>query len=271
MDATQRYENTLIAILFFTWGTVFLDRMSQLYLAPYFAPEFHLSSEQIGTLASVLAITWAASTFFRRSIGPGGPAASIDSRSVRLLDLVVDVGPGARLPPTAVHARADGHCGRTDVVDYDDPDRGVVAGQPAGTKYWFGSECRCARWSGSSAGIDDASRQPLGLAVGLFCCRHSGIAGWFLDLEVRERAFRKRGDNPPKTICGRVLFPAALSQHLVMLSGCDRFYVVVVCIERIRAALHYRSGASAADHGGVFVGRERTGQFFSGLSSAFAF
>jgi predicted MFS family arabinose efflux permease len=64
MDSTKRYENTLVAILFFTWGTVFLDRMSQLYLAPYFAPEFHLSREQIGTLASVLAITWAASTFF---------------------------------------------------------------------------------------------------------------------------------------------------------------------------------------------------------------
>src|SRR5580704_19629936 len=64
MDSTKRYENTLVAILFFTWGTVFLDRMSQLYLAPYFAPEFHLSREQIGTLASVLAITWAVSTFF---------------------------------------------------------------------------------------------------------------------------------------------------------------------------------------------------------------
>lgn len=64
MDVARRYENTLVAILFFTWGTVFLDRMSQLYLAPYFAPEFHLSRGQIGTLASVLAITWAASTFF---------------------------------------------------------------------------------------------------------------------------------------------------------------------------------------------------------------
>jgi MFS family permease len=38
--------------------------MSLLYLAPYFAPEFHLSHAQIGTLASVLAITWAGSTFF---------------------------------------------------------------------------------------------------------------------------------------------------------------------------------------------------------------
>lgn len=63
MDRSRRYENTLIAILFFTWGTVFLDRMSQMYLAPYFAPEFHLTPQQIGTLASALAITWAASTF----------------------------------------------------------------------------------------------------------------------------------------------------------------------------------------------------------------
>lgn len=63
MDGSRRYENTLIAILFFTWGTVFLDRMSQMYLAPSFAPEFHLNPKQIGTLASVLAITWAVSTF----------------------------------------------------------------------------------------------------------------------------------------------------------------------------------------------------------------
>jgi MFS family permease len=63
MGQSRRYENSLVAILFFTWGTVFLDRMSQLYLAPYFAPEFHLSHEQVGTVASVLAITWAASTF----------------------------------------------------------------------------------------------------------------------------------------------------------------------------------------------------------------
>ena len=51
-------------ILFLTWGTVFLDRMSQLYLAPYFAPEFHLSDQQIGFLASVVSITWALSALF---------------------------------------------------------------------------------------------------------------------------------------------------------------------------------------------------------------
>ena len=63
MDSSCRYEIRLVAVLFFAWGTVFLDRMSQLYLAPYFAPEFHLGEKQIGTLASVLAITWAMSTF----------------------------------------------------------------------------------------------------------------------------------------------------------------------------------------------------------------
>ena len=62
MDHSKRYENTLVAILFLTWGTVFLDRMSQLYLAPYIVPEFHLTHRQVGMLASVLAITWAIST-----------------------------------------------------------------------------------------------------------------------------------------------------------------------------------------------------------------
>ncbi len=61
---SRAYENLLVLILFLTWGTVFLDRMSQLYLAPYFAPEFRLTSEQIGFLASVTAIAWAISGFF---------------------------------------------------------------------------------------------------------------------------------------------------------------------------------------------------------------
>lgn len=62
MQTGERYEKSLVIILFFTWGTVFLDRMSQLYLAPYIAPEFHLTHEQVGALASALAITWALST-----------------------------------------------------------------------------------------------------------------------------------------------------------------------------------------------------------------
>lgn len=61
---SRAYESFLVLVLFLTWGTVFLDRMSQLYLAPYFAPEFRLNSEQIGFLASVTAIAWAISGFF---------------------------------------------------------------------------------------------------------------------------------------------------------------------------------------------------------------
>jgi len=64
MDQPKRYENTLLAILFFTWGTVFLDRTSQHYLAPYFVPEFHLSAQQVGLLGSAVAVTWAVSTLF---------------------------------------------------------------------------------------------------------------------------------------------------------------------------------------------------------------
>jgi MFS family permease len=63
VENSRNYERTLILVLFFTWGTVFLDRMSQLYLAPYFAPEFHLTTQQIGGLAAILAICWAASGF----------------------------------------------------------------------------------------------------------------------------------------------------------------------------------------------------------------
>jgi predicted MFS family arabinose efflux permease len=62
INRDRGYEYRLVAILFFAWGTVFLDRMSQFYLGPYFAPEFQLTHEQIGVLASVLAISWAVST-----------------------------------------------------------------------------------------------------------------------------------------------------------------------------------------------------------------
>ena len=64
MDKSKRYEKTLLAILFFSWGTVFLDRTSQHYLAPYFAPELHMNHQQIAMLGSVVAITWALSTLF---------------------------------------------------------------------------------------------------------------------------------------------------------------------------------------------------------------
>jgi predicted MFS family arabinose efflux permease len=56
---TKRYETGLVVLLFLTWGTVFLDRMSVVYLAPFIAPELHLSHAQVGLLVSALALAWA--------------------------------------------------------------------------------------------------------------------------------------------------------------------------------------------------------------------
>src|SRR5256885_3271430 len=56
---SARYELGLVVLLFLTWGTVFLDRMSLLYLAPFIAPELHLSHTQVGLLISALALAWA--------------------------------------------------------------------------------------------------------------------------------------------------------------------------------------------------------------------
>ena len=57
----RRLETRVVAIMFVTWGIVFLDRMAVLYLAPYIAPDLHLSSAQIGFLAGVMAACWAVS------------------------------------------------------------------------------------------------------------------------------------------------------------------------------------------------------------------
>lgn len=61
MPITKRYQTGLVVLFFFTWGSVFLARMSVLYLAPFIVPELHLSHEQVGLLASALALAWAAS------------------------------------------------------------------------------------------------------------------------------------------------------------------------------------------------------------------
>jgi len=58
---SARYELGLVVLLFLTWGTVFLDRMSLLYLAPFIAPDLHLSHTQVGLLVSALALAWAIS------------------------------------------------------------------------------------------------------------------------------------------------------------------------------------------------------------------
>jgi len=55
-------ELRLAVLLSFTFGTVMLDRMVQLFLAPDLAHAFHLSGGQLGLLAGVVSVCWAAST-----------------------------------------------------------------------------------------------------------------------------------------------------------------------------------------------------------------
>jgi predicted MFS family arabinose efflux permease len=61
VPTTKRYQTGLVALFFLTWGSVFLARMSVLYLAPFIAPDLHLSHAQVGLLASALALAWAGS------------------------------------------------------------------------------------------------------------------------------------------------------------------------------------------------------------------
>ncbi len=62
MQLSDRRSKLVLLLLFLTWGTVFLDRMSQLYLAPYMIHDLDLDSAKVGNLAGVTGICWAIST-----------------------------------------------------------------------------------------------------------------------------------------------------------------------------------------------------------------
>jgi MFS family permease len=56
-----RYQNTLLAVLFSTFGFVFFDRLALNYLTPFFKDELGLTNAQVGLLGGVPAFTWAIS------------------------------------------------------------------------------------------------------------------------------------------------------------------------------------------------------------------
>jgi MFS family permease len=64
MERSNRYENWLIVLMFLTFGTIFLDRFAQFYLAPYLIPDLHVDNIQIGMMASALALAWALASLF---------------------------------------------------------------------------------------------------------------------------------------------------------------------------------------------------------------
>lgn len=55
------YENTLLCVLFLTFGFVFFDRLALAFLFPFMANELQLSNSHLGMLSSVLALAWALS------------------------------------------------------------------------------------------------------------------------------------------------------------------------------------------------------------------
>ncbi|WMN15239.1 MULTISPECIES: MFS transporter [Pseudomonas] len=55
------YENTLLGVLFLTFGFVFFDRLALSFLFPFMADELQLGNRHLGLLSSVLALAWAVS------------------------------------------------------------------------------------------------------------------------------------------------------------------------------------------------------------------
>ena len=60
-NSNARYENTLLGVLFLTFGFVFFDRLALSFLFPFMADELQLSNRHLGMLSSVLALAWAVS------------------------------------------------------------------------------------------------------------------------------------------------------------------------------------------------------------------
>lgn len=63
-----RYENGVVAMMFFVFGFVFMERLSVVYLFPFIAPDLKLNNTEIGLTVSVLAVCWALSGFVFGSI-----------------------------------------------------------------------------------------------------------------------------------------------------------------------------------------------------------
>lgn len=60
----RQYENLLVGMMFFTFGFVFMDRLSIVFLFPFIGPALHLNNAEIGMIVSILSITWAISGWF---------------------------------------------------------------------------------------------------------------------------------------------------------------------------------------------------------------
>jgi MFS family permease len=57
------YENGVLLLLGVTFGFLFFDRNAAGFLAPFIAPDLHLTNKEIGFISSGLSITWAISAY----------------------------------------------------------------------------------------------------------------------------------------------------------------------------------------------------------------
>ena len=56
-----RYENAILLMMFLTFGVVFMERLSIVYLFPFMQEDMELSNADLGIIVSALAVTWAIS------------------------------------------------------------------------------------------------------------------------------------------------------------------------------------------------------------------
>lgn len=64
MKKIVTYENGIVALMAFTFGCLFFDRLALNFLMPYVAKDLQLNNTQIGLLAGALSLAWALSSFF---------------------------------------------------------------------------------------------------------------------------------------------------------------------------------------------------------------
>ncbi|MFM2362816.1 MAG: hypothetical protein RLZZ316_1718 [Bacteroidota bacterium] len=64
MKKIVTYENGIVALMAFTFGCLFFDRLALNFLMPYVSKDLKLSNTQIGLLAGGLSLAWAFSSFF---------------------------------------------------------------------------------------------------------------------------------------------------------------------------------------------------------------
>ena len=58
------YENGIVALMAFTFGCLFFDRLALNFIVPFVAKDLQLNNTQIGLLAAGLSLAWAFSSYF---------------------------------------------------------------------------------------------------------------------------------------------------------------------------------------------------------------